>query len=338
MVRFAESATLLEPGAPSWAQRLGLRLDQQFQPIHPHAPNEIYASEVAKLPPASMWRNCLCVVPDSDALVWSDGVSWISVSGGLAGPPGADSTVPGPAGPPGLTGPPGPTGPASTVPGPEGPTGPAGPKGADSTVPGPAGPKGDTGATGATGPVSTVPGPAGPAGPKGDTGPTGADSTVPGPAGPPGAIGPKGDTGATGAASTVTGPPGATGPAGVAGPAGPTGATGPAGPVATDAVLAPQFDNDTSIASTAWVNRVGHQYSSYQNLFANTTLTAAHIGALIQIDGAGTVLTLPATGAIRPAAAINFWAYSGTNTALFKRQRGEGIFPRSACRVGGACR
>ena len=49
---------------------------------------------------------------------------WIPIS--LAGPKGADSTVPGP---PGATGPPGPQGAASTVPGPQGPEGPQGPSG-----------------------------------------------------------------------------------------------------------------------------------------------------------------------------------------------------------------
>ncbi|MBE9239687.1 hypothetical protein [Synechocystis salina] len=61
---------------------------------------------------------------------------------GPAGPPGADSTVPGPPGPQGEPGPAGPPGADSTVPGPPGPQGepgPAGPPGADSTVPGPAG-------------------------------------------------------------------------------------------------------------------------------------------------------------------------------------------------------
>jgi len=76
---------------------------------------------------------------------------------GLPGPPGADSTVPGPPGPQGIQGDPGPEGPASTVPGPPGATGPAGadgppgPPGADSTVPGPPGPEGPPGPAGSGG-------------------------------------------------------------------------------------------------------------------------------------------------------------------------------------------
>lgn len=56
-----------------------------------------------------------------------------------------------------MQGPPGPPGADSTVPGPEGPQGPQGPTGADSTVPGPQGPQG-------------AQGPAGPAGEDGDDG------------------------------------------------------------------------------------------------------------------------------------------------------------------------
>ncbi len=109
-------------------------------------------------------------VEDTGELWVADGtwqvVDALKGADGEVGPPGQDSTVPGPAGPPGqdstVPGPPGPPGQDSTVPG------PAGPAGQDSTVPGPPGPPGQD---------STVPGPAGPAG---------QDSTVPGPAGPPG--------------------------------------------------------------------------------------------------------------------------------------------------------
>ena len=66
----------------------------------------------------------------------------------------------------GPAGPAGPPGPASTVPG---PAGPAGPAGADSTVPGPPGTDGADGQDGEPGPA----GPVGPAGPTGATGPAG---------------------------------------------------------------------------------------------------------------------------------------------------------------------
>lgn len=72
---------------------------------------------------------------------------------GEPGPPGADSTVPGPPGPQGDPGEAGPPGAASTVPGPEGPEGPKG----DQGDPGPEGPQGD-------------PGPEGPQGEQGEQG------------------------------------------------------------------------------------------------------------------------------------------------------------------------
>ena len=78
----------------------------------------------------------------------------------------------------GLDGEVGPPGADSTVPGPKGDQGDPGPPGADSTVPGPQGEPGPPGAD------STVPGP------QGDPGPPGADSTVPGPKGDQGDPGP----------------------------------------------------------------------------------------------------------------------------------------------------
>jgi hypothetical protein len=172
-------------------------------------------------------------------------------------------------------GPPGPQGPASTVPGP----------------PGAAGAQGPAGTTGATGPQ----------------GPTGAASTVPGPTGPAGATGPQGPAGATGTAgaqgpagadSTVPGPQGPAGTTGAQGPAGPTiypaagvaASTGTAwgasysttgtgtvlalaaSPALTGAPTAPTptaGDNDTSIATTAFVQAAAGAMLLHQNLLHN---------------------------------------------------------------------
>jgi hypothetical protein len=169
----------------------------------------------------------------------------------------------GPKGDPGPTGPQGPTG----VQGPQGPTG----------VQGPQGPQGSTGA------ASTVPGPPGATGPQGPQGPTGAASTVPG---PPGAAGPAGPQGPAGPA----GPPGSsgTGTGNVNGPAsaadnniavfnGTTGTVIKDGGVAVAAlarIASPVFtgdpqaptpataDNDTSIATTAFVKSQGYASSA----------------------------------------------------------------------------
>lgn len=93
---------------------------------------------------------------DTERIKIGDGQSpWTALPyySGITGATGADSTVPGPTGSIGITG----------------PTGSTGPTGANSTVPGPTG---SSGATGATGPQGST-GPAGPTGQQGPTGPTG---------------------------------------------------------------------------------------------------------------------------------------------------------------------
>ena len=183
---------------------------------------------------------------------------WVPIS--LSGPPGADSTVPGPAGP---QGPPGPTGAASTVPGPTGPTGPQGSTGPQGPT-GPQGVKGDQGvvpvveitqaaydALGTKDPAvmyvitdgadrTVLAGTTAPTagvgidgdffinnvvwtvqGPKAGAWP--APVSMIGPTGPTSAQGPTGATGTQG----PQGATGSTGPQGSTGPTGPTGATGP---------------------------------------------------------------------------------------------------------------
>ena len=84
----------------------------------------------------------------------------------------------------------------------------------------------------------------------------------------------------------------------------------PVGP-ATDAALAPQFDNDTSIANTAWVNRVGHQFSSRIVVSGNTVLNATAAGALVIINTAGAVVTLPPAASFPSATTISFTVQAG---------------------------
>ena len=289
MVDFTPSTLLVEPGAPPWAQRFGLRLVRTFQNLFPTQPTRLWnAGNFAALPDPKPWAGALAYTADGAVNVSTGGV-WRDVGGGAAGPMG-------PEGPPGATGPAGPPGPVggdSTVPGPPGATGPAGPTGAPGAT-GPAGPKGDTGATGATGPASTVPGPAG----------------------PPGATGPKGDTGATGAASTVPGPPGATGPAGVSGPAGPVGATGPAGPVATTAITQPLGDNTTLIATDAFVQRALGNFSGIIGDPGAVPLNVGHVGQNVIIFTANAVLTLPVANTVAWASAIWFQNASGSPATI----------------------
>lgn len=216
--------------------------------------------------------------------------SWgagIQLQSGPQGPTGAQSTVPGPTGPTGVsnvTGPTGVTGPAGAT----GPTGITGSRGAtllagegaplsnygldgdwyiDTAAADFYGPKagGSWGTptidllaiTGPTGAASSVTGPTGAASTAaGPTGPTGAASNVTGPTGAASTV--TGPTGPTGAASNVTGPTGATGaastvtgptgaPSSVAGPTGPTGATGATGPTGS---TGPSGQSYTNVVAT----------------------------------------------------------------------------------------
>jgi len=55
-----------------------------------------------------------------------------------------------------------------------------------------------------------------------------------------------------------------------------------------------QFDNDTSVATTAFVQRAIGSSSSAVQLTANTVLTVADIGKSIQLPNAGKTITIPA--------------------------------------------
>lgn len=188
---------------------------------------------------------------DPTGAIWTvtsdfgDGVSVKSRNTSLKGPQGPKGDT-GPRGPQGDKGEQGPKG--NT--GPQGEQGPAGETGAT-------GPQGPAGQDGATGPQ----GPAGPAGPKGDTGDTGLQ----GPKGDPGATGAKGDQGPKGdpGPQGPAGKDGATGPQGIQGIQGPRGEQGeqgpqgPAGPAGT--MLALQTKNTTLHDVTfevAWTDQI----------------------------------------------------------------------------------
>lgn len=217
-------------------------------------------------PPTATHYNIVSNDPDAfDAVVYFD----YSVEG--TGPPGPQ----GPAGAQGQSGPAGPQGPqgAQGALGPQGTPGtmgPAGPQGSAGLpgmpgAPGPQGIPGPTGATGATGPQGE-PGPTGPVGPQGNPGATGAT----GPQGPTGATGPQGPPGASG------GTPGSnlplmdgTASAGSATPYSREDHVHPtdtsraplASPVFTGDPQAPTpatADNDTSVATTAFVKAQGY--------------------------------------------------------------------------------
>ena len=78
-------------------------------------------------------------------------------------------------------------------------------------------------------------------------------------------------------------------------------------------VLAPQFSNDTSIATTAWVNRVGKQYASRVLVSANKALDVTAAGALVLVQAAVTV-TLPLANTFKDSATITLVCQAGPAT------------------------
>lgn len=87
----------------------------------------------------------------------------------------------------------------------------------------------------------------------------------------------------------------------------------------------PQFDSTTKLATTAFVNRFGKQYSGYYGLAANTVLTAAHVGALVQYNANNITLTLPLASTLPAGATITLWG-SGVNCTL-QTSGGDVIYP-----------
>ena len=144
------------------------------------------------------------------------------------------SSIPGPQGIQGDTGPMGPQGPTGEQ-GPQGETGPIGPQG----------PQGEQGPTGEQGPqgIQGETGPIGPQGPQGEQGPTGEQ----GPQGETGPIGPQGPAG-------EQGPQGIQGETGPMGPQGPTGEQGPQGIQGETGPIGPQGPQGISVTDVSIVN------------------------------------------------------------------------------------
>ena len=92
-------------------------------------------------------------------------------------------------------------------------------------------------------------------------------------------------------------------------------------------VTPPQFDNDTSLATTEFVQRALGNFSASQSLSANITLTAADAGKIIRIAGTGYTITLPLVSTVPDGAAfiIQHSGTSGTHT--INRQGSDVIDP-----------
>lgn len=85
-------------------------------------------------------------------------------------------------------------------------------------------------------------------------------------------------------------------------------------------VTAPQFDNDTSLATTAFVQRALGNKGDYRIIGATETLTAADAGKLLVAQGAGSIsLTLPLLSAVPLGAVIEIQSQSGSAVSVLRQ-------------------
>lgn len=77
----------------------------------------------------------------------------------------------------------------------------------------------------------------------------------------------------------------------------------------------PQFDNDTSVATTAFVQRALGNHADFIEVAANRTLTAADAGKVFFIT-ANVTVTLPTSTALTPGVAFRF-VLSGSSSVTF---------------------
>lgn len=94
---------------------------------------------------------------------------------------------------------------------------------------------------------------------------------------------------------------------------------------------APQFDNDTSVATTAFVQRALGNFAGFRELAVNTTLDASDCGKVITVNNATITLTLPGATGLAAGAAITFCNVSpqGIATVTIQRQGADSIWANS---------
>lgn len=78
----AAPGALLEPDAPSWAQRFALRLRREFAGLRPTQPQPVFICDKADLPPAADWPGCVVLVADQACLGVADAGVWRKVAFG----------------------------------------------------------------------------------------------------------------------------------------------------------------------------------------------------------------------------------------------------------------
>ena len=87
----------------------------------------------------------------------------------------------------------------------------------------------------------------------------------------------------------------------------------------------PQFDNDTSLATTEFVQISGHKYSQIAQIAAGpAALNASHCGKLIDLPSAYSgALTLPSANGLVDGAVIKVW--SGANVPVTVQRSGTDV-------------
>ena len=85
-------------------------------------------------------------------------------------------------------------------------------------------------------------------------------------------------------------------------------------------VTPPQFDNDTSLATTAFVQRALGNLRGETLVNTSTTLTAANVGQLIVGQTGTYTTTLPLANSVAAGSQITFFGSTGISTWLVQRQ------------------
>ena len=80
-------------------------------------------------------------------------------------------------------------------------------------------------------------------------------------------------------------------------------------------VTAPQFDNDTSLATTAFVQRAIGSFNSYAGMGASRSLTVADIGRTLFCNTPGAALTLPTPTSLGLLPGSSFNLFSGNSAS-----------------------
>lgn len=86
-------------------------------------------------------------------------------------------------------------------------------------------------------------------------------------------------------------------------------------------VTPPQFDNGTSLATTAFVQRALGSFSAIVSYSTSTTITAADAGKSILLSP-GVTITLPAANSVPAGTSFHFFL-SGTGSAVVQRAGGD---------------